>query len=410
MGASRSGNIPKYEIITNDLIDRIRKGDYEAGKVFCTEMQIAGEYGVSRITAKRAITDLEQQGLLDRKRGVGSFVSKNAGLLLSGAAPIASLSGRVPVQTAVSVADPGPAAAGSNPPKVIALVIPFDINRGGIYDLVLAVKAGMNELGYLVSIYTTDAASTVERAVQEDANLRLLHSQSISGLIFYPTRDYLHLDELNEFVYRGVPVVVIDKLTSCPYLANVTADNEDGGRQLAAHLMDLGHTKIGFITTGPIETTSSIRDRFAGVLLEERHRGIPFRKEFFKYVNKDVSIPDVQSENSPFVKAVSELRQAGVTAIISENDQVAQLVKLSCRLLGIRIPEDMSICGFDNNEIAMHEDITTIDQNFHGLGEAISRILMDAIRDPAADAQHVKIPVGLVVRESTGPVPADRPL
>ena len=65
---------PKYEIIKEALLARIHAGDFSFDESFCTEKMLSDQYHVSRITAKRAIEDLEQQGILYRKRGVGSFV------------------------------------------------------------------------------------------------------------------------------------------------------------------------------------------------------------------------------------------------------------------------------------------------------------------------------------------------
>ena len=69
---------PKYEVIIDDILAKSRNNDFSYETVLCTEMQLTEEYGVSRITAKRALTDLEQRGVLYRKRGVGSFVARNA--------------------------------------------------------------------------------------------------------------------------------------------------------------------------------------------------------------------------------------------------------------------------------------------------------------------------------------------
>ena len=66
---------PKYEIIKEALLARIHAGDFSFDESFCTEKMLSEQHHVSRITAKRAIEDLEQQGILYRKRGVGSFVS-----------------------------------------------------------------------------------------------------------------------------------------------------------------------------------------------------------------------------------------------------------------------------------------------------------------------------------------------
>ena len=69
-----NSNKPKYEIIKEDILAQIRKNDFSYSEPLCTEKQLSEQYQVSRITAKHALTDLEQMGVLYRKRGVGSFV------------------------------------------------------------------------------------------------------------------------------------------------------------------------------------------------------------------------------------------------------------------------------------------------------------------------------------------------
>ena len=97
---------------------------------------------------------------------------------------------------------------------------------------------------------------------------------------------------------------------------------------------------------------------------------------------------------------VNTLRQEGCTAIICANDIVAFHVYMCCQDLGFRVPEDMNITGFDNNEWATmgSAQITTIDQNFGLMGEAIAAALLEADHEP----RNSVIPVKLILRTSTG--------
>ena len=94
---------PKYEMIKETLLARIHAGDFSFDESFCTEKMLSEQHHVSRITAKRAIEDLEQQGILYRKRGVGSFVSR-------------SLS---------------PDSKATDTPKMISLLLPFATTQAG---------------------------------------------------------------------------------------------------------------------------------------------------------------------------------------------------------------------------------------------------------------------------------------
>lgn len=367
-----TGKKTKYEIIMDDILTRIRNNDFSYDVAVCTEKQLMEQYDVSRITAIRAITDLEQRGLLYRKRGVGSFVTHNALDILNG----------------------GPKASAKS--KMVSLLLPFDMTQGGLFDAVKMINESLNAGGYLMSIYVSDISATKEKA-----NIRLLLSQNISGLIYYPMRDKIYLELLNEFIFNNIPVVVIDKVTDCPYIHNVVSDNFEGGRLLTEHLISLGHTNIGFLTTAPVEETSSVRNRLGGYLKQLSTSGILPNIHNLSTVPYDVTEEDVLSGQSQFCNAIRHMYISGVTAILSENDRVAQLAILACKQMHLRVPEDISICGFDDSDLAKEHQITSVRQDFRAIGEQAGNILLSALSSPAAPASKATIPVELVIRTST---------
>lgn len=364
---------PKYEVITDDILTRIRNNDFSYDTVLCTEMQLAEEYGVSRITAKRALTDLEQRGILYRKRGVGSFVARNA---------LNNL-GKQPQPTAAS--------------KIVSFLLPFDITKGNMFDTIKIVNETLNNNGYLMSIYISDISQAKEKA-----NIRMLLSQNISGLIYYPVRDNINLNLINELIFAKIPVIIIDKHTDCPYIHNVTSDNFEGGRLLVEHLTSLGHKNIGFLTTAPAEETSTVRNRFGGYLQQLLSAGITPDPANIICTPYEVTEEDIESPNSAFCDAIRKLYINGVTAFLTENDRVAQLAILACRKLNIRVPEDISICGFDDQVVAQENNITTIRQDFTAIGQQISELMLDSMNGNPCMAQRITVPVELVVRGSTG--------
>ena len=364
---------PKYEIITDDILTRIRNNDFSYDTVLCTEMQLAEAYGVSRITAKRALTDLEQRGILYRKRGVGSFVARNA---------LNNL-GKQPQPTTTS--------------KIVSFLLPFDITKGNMFDTIKTVNETLNDHGYLMSIYISDVSPAKEKA-----NIRMLLSQNISGLIYYPIRDNINLNLINELIFAKIPVIIIDKHTDCPYIHNVTSDNFEGGRLLVEHLTSLGHKNIGFLTTAPAEETSTVRNRFGGYLQQLLAAGITPDPANIICTPYEVTEEDIESPGSAFCDAIRKLYINGVTAFLTENDRVAQLAILACRKLNIRVPEDISICGFDDQVAAQENNITTIRQDFTAIGQRISELMLSSMNGNPCMAQRITVPVELVVRGSTG--------
>lgn len=366
---------PKYELIMEDIISQILSNDFSYENPLCTEKQLSEKYKVSRITAKRAITELEHRGILYRKRGVGSFVTRNAMSDLSNA--------------------PEP----QEDSQMISLLLPFDVTKGGLFDTIQVVNSHLNKNGCFMSIYTTDTSTKKEKA-----SIKLLLSQNISGLVYYPMRDKININLLNEFVLMGIPVIVIDKVTDCPYIHNVVSDNFEGGRLLTEHLLSLGHKNIGFLTTASIEETSSVRNRFGGYLHQLRTAGIVPNRRNIISLPYEISEEELlnQDEHFPLFNTIKQLSDHGITAIITENDAVASVIKLCCDRIGLRIPGDLSICGFDNTILSKNADITTINQNFPLIGEHVSKILLDSILTSSAPVQKITVPVELVIRSSTG--------
>lgn len=377
--SSEPASTPKYEIIIEDLMNKIKQNEFTYDAPFCTEKQLSETYGVSRITAKRAITDMEHLGILYRKRGVGSFVSRDANL-------------KSETQ-----------AAPDTDTKTFSFLLPFDSTKGGLWETVQVVNESLSGLGYFMGMYISDIS-----AAKEKANLKLLLSQNTSGLIYYPNRDKIYLDLLNEFVMRGKPVIIIDKNTDCPYLHNIVSDNMEGGRLLTEHLITLGHKNIAFLTTAAIEDTSSIRNRFAGFLAALRTAGIAPNAANVIYLPCSLSEAARTAEHGipQLNAAVKKLHSQGATAIVAENDQVAYYIWQSCRNIGLKVPEDLSICGFDNTNFSQMElGFTTVSQDFHQFGLEISSILTESMSSPNAPVRHVVVPVQLIVRDSTA-VPA----
>lgn len=373
--ASNRG-IALYEIIIEDLLRQIKEKNFSYAVPICTEKQLSEKYAVSRITAKRAITELEQRDILYRKRGVGSFVSPSA----------------------VLSAEPFPGPKPYQDLKTFALQLPFNVTKGGVIDTVQVISDFLNDDGYSLGIYITH-----RKVSKEKASLNRLIQQHISGLIYYPMTSEIHLDLLNKFVLEGKPVIILDKTTDCPYLHNIVSDNFEGSRLITEHLLSLGHRNIVFFCNAAIDKTSSIRDRFGGFLSEMKKNGLNPGTSALAYlggnlVNEENDLPELDA-------TVRRLYASGVTAIEAENDMVAFALVRSCQKLGIRVPEDMSICGFDDDVLSRNTTpaITTIAQNFHGLGEAAANLLKELRANPNMPARKIIVPVRLIMRASTAP-------
>jgi GntR family transcriptional regulator, arabinose operon transcriptional repressor len=374
----------KYEIIIDDILNQIKRNDFSYTTPICTEKQLSLTYNVSRITAKRAITELEQRGILYRKRGVGSFVAQE---------------GLTQYDSLLKKDSSPPPSADS---KNFAFLIPYDdITKSGLLETIEIVNASLFNTNYCMSIYISGNNVSNEKNIL----VRLL-KQNISGLIYYPLQNNYNLDLLNTLIISGKPVIIIDKSSDCPYVHNIISDNYNGGEQLANHLISLGHRNIAFLSYASMDKTTSVRDRFGGLLCKLREAGISLNPDFvLNQISSIIGGNLETSDNPQLISIIQKLYKGGVTAIVAENDQFAYYIYMTCKEMGLRVPEDISICGFDNTDWSTKGDasITTIRQDFKEFGRNISKILLDSISTPNIPIQKITIPVSLIARESCAP-------
>jgi len=296
--------------------------------------------------------------MLYRKRGLGSFVAK-------------------PVSQGVSG-------------RTFALVIPFNTTQGGIFQAVKAANQIFSKLGHQLTIHIGQ-----HRAVENTKLLESLYNQ-VDGIVYYPWGSDLPEEILIAFAQRKKPVIIMDKTNTHPEFSSVICDNYRGGYLLTEHLLSYGHTRICYLSRFKPEELSSIGERYRGYqdcLAASGSNAAP------RFVHWDAEGKG-QAQYYMLQHLVNTLRMEEVTAIICENDEAAFNVHLCCENLGYRIPQDMSIAGFDNIEWATtgHAQITTIDQNFVLIGESITAALLDEDYKP----RNYTVPVQLIPRASTG--------
>lgn len=353
-----------YQVIIDDLMQRINSHAYAANKPLCTEKQLMDQYQVSRITAKRAITELESRGILYRRRGAGSFVSAGAA------------AGR---------------SAGQS--RQFALVLPFDVSKGGISGVFQAANRTLEQHGCYLSITITgDGAGARGREV-----LQKLALQDIAGIAYYPKTGNAHPDLLRRYVQQNKPVVVLDVACDCPDVGVVVSDHFEGGRLLTEHLIALGHQKIAYVSGVHPNARSSVRDRYAGFAAAAGEAGIACGADCLRV------LPPGGLQQS-----IATLVREGFTAVETENDELAFQVFLACKELGILVPEQLSLCGFDHSEWSEMAPggITTIAQDFSAIGRHTARLLLGQ-GSGANGVDQITVPVRLVVRGSTAP-PAEK--
>lgn len=201
--------------------------------------------------------------------------------------------------------------------------------------------------------------------------------------------------ERNKLHSRGIPFVLFDPFGNPdPDTLSVQADNWTGGVIATRHLLALGHTRIGIIT-GPEEMMCS-KARLDGYTSALAEHGIKTDPEL-------ITEGDFTTSGG-YAQAISLLERPNrPTAIFAGSDLQAMGVYEAARQLGLRIPEDLSVVGFDDVQTAafLGPALTTVRQPLQDMARAAVRMLVEALSTDDVIQPHIIMPTSLVVRNST---------
>ncbi|WP_308120842.1 LacI family DNA-binding transcriptional regulator [Paractinoplanes bogorensis] len=205
-------------------------------------------------------------------------------------------------------------------------------------------------------------------------------------------------EELVALQESGFPFVIVDPRENVPRdIAAVSASHFAGARSLTAHLTELGHRRIGLLA-GPENWLAGNARRAghiaalaeAGTLLDPRLvvAGQPTVRFGF-----EAALHLLSAEERP-------------TALLGFNDKVASGALAAAAQLGLRVPEDLSIAGFDDIDLAeaTRPALTTVRQPLGEMGRIAVGLLIRLLERHRLDALHVELATDLIIRESTGPV------
>ncbi|WP_308634600.1 GntR family transcriptional regulator [Paenibacillus silvisoli] len=371
-------NKPLYSQILGILRERISQGEYVTGQQLPTELELAEQFGVSRITSKRALIELEREGLIYRRRGSGSFVKK-----------------RDEAKKAVEMKT----APANN--RIISMILPF-VSPNNSLEHMQGVANYVESKGYYLSIHNSDWNSEREREL-----LISLPKRGTSGIILYPVSTQHNLDVIHALHVNEYPIVTLDQYYNLLSMGSAVSDNFDGGYTAACKLIELGHSRIAFISTVGIQYRSTVRDRFFGYSKALSDNGIPHDIDLI-FSDLPREAEGVTAVRREFYKnLLLRLQELRVTAIQAEHDMVAFDCMKAALELGIKVPEELSIIGFDNNDMSIQADIpiSTLEQNYAEIGRRSAMMVVDQLESGTIQRERAVIPVKWISRQSVGPGP-----
>jgi DNA-binding LacI/PurR family transcriptional regulator len=217
------------------------------------------------------------------------------------------------------------------------------------------------------------------------------HDVTMDGAVAYASSP--DADAMQWLRGRGVPVVGVDM--AWPDGPHVAIDDRGGARAAGAHVAELGHRRVLALAGGAAGETHMVPDeRLAGWI------------DGLGGIKPVVSFVEPYGDNSAAIADL--LRRVRPTAVLCVTDLVAAQTLAVAAELGLDVPGDLSVIGFDDHPVAAGLGLTTVAQNVDAKGRAAARLLRQAMAhrsdEIAAEPADVLLPVRLVVRRTTGPV------
>ncbi|WP_058308904.1 GntR family transcriptional regulator [Gracilibacillus massiliensis] len=367
----------KYSIVKQAIKSQILDGTFQPHQKISSESELMKQFGVSRHTVRLAIGDLVNQGWLYREQGAGTFCADrskedNASLIQQ---------------------------------KNIAIITTY-ISDYIFPSIIRGAESHLSEQGYQVSLFSTNNDHNNERKFLEK-----ILTQHFDGVIIEPTRSAITNPNINYYLNlerQNIPYLMINAFYDELEPFHIVMDDEKGGTIQTEHLIELGHINIlGFFKNDDIQGTK----RLKGYL--KAHR-----KHQIEILPNNIITYNTEEKNTKPVevlrKMLQEPKEKRPTAIVCYNDELAIKLLDAIREAQLKVPENISIVGFDDSFMAEVTEVklTTVSHPQSEMGRLAAKVILDMIKQlksPNKEQQNlakdlIRFDPELVVRNSTAPI------
>lgn len=360
-----------YLRVYNDIKEKILNGEYGHQERLPTEAELETLYGLSRITIKKAMTMLTDEGLVERFPGRGTFV-RFADAKVS--------QERLPAKQ----------------PCIGFVMSGFSASFGQGLLQGIADEANRQDCALVVGL----RYSSIE---DENKLVQRLIDQGADGVIAMA----MHSDnEINAGIVnnamKGYPLVLVDRFLEGISLPYIGSDHADAAFQATQYLFSLGHKCIGLISSAP--TTSAITERERGYMKAYAMTKYRLSQDYLFFDIKSsmpgCHVPEVIRRDVECMKRYYQ-ENPNVTAVLCIDFDTMKVCEAAANELGLRIPEDLSLVCFDapDDGLTYHE-YTHIRQAELEIGERAVRMLLDVIRGDR-EPKYLLVPTELCIGNST---------
>jgi GntR family transcriptional regulator of arabinose operon len=377
----RDGAIPLHVQLLNQLRHFILSGQWAPGSRIPSEPELRNRLNISRSTIRQALANAEAEGLITRVPGKGTFV-----------------------------------AAVASDARNRRLIGYITGNCSG--PMQSRILSGAERVaaarGYRI-IFGNSNGDTNEESRLLD---QLVHEDKVVGIIIWPVLRDKESGRVFQLARAGmIPVVAVDRTYTGLQCDFVSSDNYAGGYAAVEHLLGQGHRRIVFLSQ-PILRLITVSERFRGYQDAMCDGGLtPLEPWLVGSSAKELDIRGAaegiqDAHGHEIAEIVEHLGCPSLpTAIVAINDTMAIQAMTAARSLGMAVPEDLSVVGFDDISVVnalLDTPLTTVAQDPYTMGKRATELLIERIEGYSGSPRQEFLPTELRVRASTTPPAAFR--
>ena len=270
-----------YKKIYHDLLNSIRSGEYAVGTRLPSEMELADQYGVSRITSKKALEMLANRGLVFRRPGKGTFVTARH------------------EQSPVDDDDTDDTQPAPGRQPIVGVIFDGIDDSFGL-QLLHGVEFELGRRGMLMMLRLSYGSIDIEKKALMD-----MRDAGVSGVILMCAQAPAYNPEVLKMYLEGFPMILVDREMKGVPIPAVCTDNYAASRELTNRLVGMGHTHIGYISHSHTDT-STIARRFDGFCDALRDAGVGM-DSVAMLRDMDAYIPKADDEEANIQMYIREL-------------------------------------------------------------------------------------------------------
>lgn len=349
----------KYERVISWIEEEIENGNLNRGDRLPSENELMDQFQVSRQTVRRALEDLTEKGIVEGRRGSGTYVSVNTRRYTGREIRIACML-----------------------TSVDTYIFP---------SIVRGIESVLSKEGCTLQISVTDNAVEKERMLLKE----FLRTRSVDGIIAETVKSGLpnpNLELYRELEAQEIPVLFVNSFYKELDIPHISMNDHKAGYLATRHLIECGHTRIGGIFKSD---DGQGHLRYAGYTEALMEKEIKVRGERVIWIDSE-ELRDMEDESAKFLKRLKEC-----TACVCYNDDTAYKLVNIFKKAGIRVPQDVSVVGIDDSGLARFctVPLTSVKNPVEKLGRAAAERMVARICH-REETQTLEFEPELVMRNS----------